>query len=38
MPFTSVIYDFLYQFLIDVENTDVENIIVNIGFLKSMLT
>jgi len=30
---TSVIYDFLHRFL-----TDFESIMVNIGFLKSMLT
>ena len=33
MFFTSVIYDFLHQFL-----TDVESIMVNIGFQKPMLT
>ena len=33
MFFTSVIYDFLHQFL-----TDVESIIFNIGFLKPILT
>ena len=33
MFFTSVIYDFLHQFL-----TDVESIMVNIGFEKPMLT
>jgi len=33
MFLTSIIYDFLHRFL-----TDIENIIVNIGFLKLMLT
>ena len=35
---TSVIYDFLYQFITDVESADVECIIVNIGSKKLMLT
>ena len=40
---TSVIDDFLHRFLtnvenIDVESIDIESIIVNIGFLKPMLT
>ena len=38
MLFTSVIYDFLHRFLTDVESTNVESIMVNIGFEKLMLT
>jgi len=38
MLFTSVIYHFLHWFLTDIESTNFESIIVNIGFLKLMLT
>ena len=38
MFFTSIIYDFLHWFLTDVESNHVESIIVNIDFLKLMLT
>jgi len=38
MSFTSVIYDFQHQLLTDFESTDVESIIVNIDFLKPMLS